>query len=180
MSVQHRPRVLAHGCDAFGVRGQAHERLGKRVGAGFDDEAARVLFDEPRDFAILRGNCDHRPTSSRDAVKLARDDETFELGPQRYPMHIRNAERVFQQRLILIGEESKQVLEATLPNRLGEFRWRDPHQHNRGLLVAVKRGIMGSFHKVSRKCLPLYVAEFQFRYNNRDNVDIFGTAIAGC
>lgn len=27
---------------------------------------------------------------------------------------------------------------------------------------------MLSFHKVSRKYMPLYVAEFQFRYNNRD------------
>ena len=27
--------------------------------------------------------------------------------------------------------------------------------------------------------MPLYVAEFQFRYNNRENADIFGTAIAG-
>jgi IS1 family transposase len=44
----------------------------------------------------------------------------------------------------------------------------------------VKRGIMGSFHKVSRKYLPLYVAEFSFRYNNRHNPDIFGAAIAGC
>jgi transposase-like protein len=44
----------------------------------------------------------------------------------------------------------------------------------------LKRGIMGSFHKVSRKYLPLYVAEFQFRYNNRANADIFGQAIAGC
>ncbi len=34
--------------------------------------------------------------------------------------------------------------------------------------------------KVSAKYLPLYVAEFQFRYNNRMNVDIFGTAIGGC
>jgi hypothetical protein len=25
--------------------------------------------------------------------------------------------------------------------------------------------------------MPLYVAEFQFRYNNRFNADIFGTAI---
>jgi len=32
-------------------------------------------------------------------------------------------------------------------------------------------------HKVSRKYLPLYVAEFQFRYDNGENADIFGTAI---
>jgi hypothetical protein len=36
----------------------------------------------------------------------------------------------------------------------------------------------GSFHKVSRKYLPLHVAEFQFRYNNRENADIFSTAIS--
>ena len=49
-----------------------------------------------------------------------------------------------------------------------------------GFWSLIKRGIMGSFHKVSRKYLPLYVAEFQFRYNNRHNPDIFGEAIAGC
>ena len=36
-----------------------------------------------------------------------------------------------------------------------------------------------TFNKVSAKYLPLYVAEFQFRYNNWFNEDIFGTAIAG-
>ena len=49
-----------------------------------------------------------------------------------------------------------------------------------GFWSLIKRGIMGSFHKVSHKYLPLYVAEFQFRYNNRLNADIFGTAIKGC
>jgi transposase-like protein len=49
-----------------------------------------------------------------------------------------------------------------------------------GFWSLVKRGIVGSFHKVSAKYLPLYVAEFQFRYNNRNNPDIFGTAVAGC
>jgi hypothetical protein len=34
--------------------------------------------------------------------------------------------------------------------------------------------------KSAKKYLPLYVAEFQFRYNNRENADIFGTAIEGC
>ena len=47
-----------------------------------------------------------------------------------------------------------------------------------GFWSILKRGVVGTFHKISEKYLPLYVAEFQFRYNNRDNPDIFGTAIA--
>jgi hypothetical protein len=41
-------------------------------------------------------------------------------------------------------------------------------------------GPFGAFHMMSRKYMPLYVAEFQFRYNNRFNPDMFGTAISGC
>lgn len=44
----------------------------------------------------------------------------------------------------------------------------------------IKRGIVGTFHKVSKKYLQLYVAEFEFRYNNRNNPDIFGAAIGLC
>jgi hypothetical protein len=39
---------------------------------------------------------------------------------------------------------------------------------------------MGSYHKVSAKYLPLYVAELSSRYNNRENEDIFGAAIRAC
>jgi transposase-like protein len=49
-----------------------------------------------------------------------------------------------------------------------------------GFWSIFKRGIVGTFHKVSKKYMPLYVAEFQFRYNNRHNPDIFASAIAGC
>jgi len=42
------------------------------------------------------------------------------------------------------------------------------------------RGVVGTFQKMSRKYLPFYVADFQFRFNNRLNSDIFGEAIKGC
>ncbi len=45
-----------------------------------------------------------------------------------------------------------------------------------GFWSIFKRGVVGTFHKVSKKYLPLYIAEFQFRYNNRENSDIFGAA----
>ena len=49
-----------------------------------------------------------------------------------------------------------------------------------GFWSIFKRGVVGSFHQVSAKYMPLYVAEFQFRYNNRNNPDMFASAIAGC
>jgi hypothetical protein len=49
-----------------------------------------------------------------------------------------------------------------------------------GFWSILKRGVVGTFHKVGAKYLPLYVAEFQFRYNNRENVDIFCEALRGC
>jgi transposase-like protein len=49
-----------------------------------------------------------------------------------------------------------------------------------GFWSLLKRGIIGTYHNVSKKYLPLYLNEFTFRFNNRNNEDIFGSAIAGC
>ena len=49
-----------------------------------------------------------------------------------------------------------------------------------GFFSILKRGIIGTYHKVSKKYLPLYAAEFCFRYNNRKNDSIFEEAIRGC
>jgi transposase-like protein len=41
-----------------------------------------------------------------------------------------------------------------------------------------KRGVMGIFHKVSAKYLPLYLDEFSFRFNNRDDVNLLDKVLA--
>ena len=70
---------------------------------------------------------------------------------------------------------------ATVDHRIGEYVVGAVHTNTiEGFWSLIKRGCVGTFHKVSKKYLHLYVAEFQFRYNNRHNADIFGTAIRGC
>ncbi|HUO06405.1 MAG TPA: IS1595 family transposase [Candidatus Binataceae bacterium] len=63
----------------------------------------------------------------------------------------------------------------------GEYVRGDAHTNTiESFWSLLKRGVMGTYHHVSKKYLPLYLNEFQFRFNNRNNEDIFGVAIAGC
>ena len=41
-----------------------------------------------------------------------------------------------------------------------------------------KRGLMGSFHKVSVKHLPRYLAEFTYRFNRREEENLFVQTLA--
>jgi len=49
-----------------------------------------------------------------------------------------------------------------------------------GFWSLLKRGIMGNFHNVSKAYLPLYLNEFSYRFNNRENEEIFEGAVAAC
>jgi len=76
---------------------------------------------------------------------------------------------------------------ASVDHHIGEYIRHDPElvgavhtQTIEGFWSIFKRQVIGTHHKISRKYLPLYVAECQFKYNNRHNAAIFETAIAGC
>ena len=43
-----------------------------------------------------------------------------------------------------------------------------------------KRGIMGVFHRVSEKYLPLYLQEFEFRFNHRDEYNMMDRVLQLC
>jgi ISXO2-like transposase domain/Transposase zinc-ribbon domain len=76
---------------------------------------------------------------------------------------------------------NKEYPHAVIDHARGEYVVGAVHTNTiEGFWSLIKRGMIGTFHKVSRKYLPLYVAEFQFRYNNRMNADIFGAAIKEC
>src|SRR3989442_6338356 len=63
------------------------------------------------------------------------------------------------------------------------------HEYVRGLVHTasidsfwslLKRGIMGSFHHVSKEYLPMYVNEFAWRHNQRKNPDAFNDLVTTC
>jgi transposase-like protein len=69
----------------------------------------------------------------------------------------------------------------TVDHNKGEYVRGQVHTQNLDSFWALlKRGIIGTYHNVSAKYLPLYLAEFQFRHNHRDDADIFSQAVAGC
>lgn len=55
---------------------------------------------------------------------------------------------------------------------------RDPHSRHRRLLGPVKRGVIGSLHQISVKHLDRYVQEFSYRFNGRENQELFTLTVA--
>jgi hypothetical protein len=65
--------------------------------------------------------------------------------------------------------------------KLEYVRAGDPRIHTNsveGFWSLFKRGLIGSFHKVSVKHLRRYLDEFSFRFNNRECGDLFGLVVA--
>ena len=100
--------------------------------------------------------------------------------------------------LLFVGREHFEQVETSMLLVEIDLKWAPyPHEtigHSQGEYVRgkvhtqtiesfwslLKRGIMGSYHKVSGRYLPLYLAEFTFRFNNRKNPDIFSELLSRC
>jgi transposase-like protein len=78
------------------------------------------------------------------------------------------------------------MLSRDLPHRVvnhssGEYVVGAVHTNTiEGFWSLLKRGIMGSYHKVSKDYLPLYVNEFSWRYNQRHTPNAFADLITTC
>ncbi|MGB8414319.1 MAG: IS1595 family transposase [Candidatus Binatus sp.] len=78
------------------------------------------------------------------------------------------------------------LLANSLPHRVvrhgqGEYVVGTTHTNSiEGFWSLFKRGIIGSYHKVSKDYLPLYVNEFAWRFNNRKNPNAFADLITTC
>lgn len=70
---------------------------------------------------------------------------------------------------------------ATVSHGKGEYVRGIVHTSNLDSFWSLfKRGIVGSFHHVSKEYLPLYLNEFSFRHNNRKNPEVFLDLLTTC
>ncbi len=75
----------------------------------------------------------------------------------------------------------RQYPHQTVNHSKGEYVRGNVHTANLDSFWSLlKRGVIGTYHNVSKAYLPLYLAEFSFRHNNRKNGDIFTTVVASC
>lgn len=52
------------------------------------------------------------------------------------------------------------------------------HTNNiEGFWALLKRGVMGQYHSISKKHLQRYVEEFCYRFNNRNNENMFNEVL---
>jgi transposase-like protein len=69
----------------------------------------------------------------------------------------------------------------TVDHKAHEYVRGNVHTNNiESFWSLLKRGVIGTYHNVSKDYLPLNLNEFSFRFNNRKNPDIFDLIIAGC
>lgn len=81
----------------------------------------------------------------------------------------------------LLGTGPEPLPHEVIKHSAGEYVRGVVHTNTiEGFWSLLKRGVMGTYHSVSKKYLPLYLNEFQFRFNNRKNPKLFRKAVAGC
>ena len=52
--------------------------------------------------------------------------------------------------------------------------------HFEGFWSILKRGVVGTYHNVSKDYLPLYLNEFSFRHNHRGDPNMFAALVTTC
>ena len=69
----------------------------------------------------------------------------------------------------------------TVKHSAGEYVRGEVHTNSiESFWSLLKRGVMGTYHNVSAKYLPFYLNEFSFRFNNRNNDEMFADLITTC
>jgi hypothetical protein len=145
------------------------------IGGKFDKRRKRAKYDKPAVFGMIE-----RETGRVHARHLSRGPANqWQIGQQIDAIaspeaHMMSDESRLYQNLTRRGFEHDIVIHSDKEWVRGEVHT----QSIDGFWGLVKRGLIGSFHQVSIKHLDRYVQEFQYRFNGRQNQELFTLTVA--
>ncbi len=147
------------------------------IGGKFDKRRKRQKYDKPPVFGIMERGTEGKPLRvSASHIKAANH---YFIGPKIKGQVSPEAKVMTDESRLY--EALDKFCDHEIVNHSGKewVRGDVSTQGVDGFWSLLKRGIIGSFHKVSVKHLDRYIGEFQFRFNNREEQEIFAAVIIG-
>ena len=138
---------------------------GKRrhVGSGNLDNKTMVLGAVERGGAI-RLRVEHRKKASRKVLHAFIKETT----------HPQTQRLMTDENPAYLGIADEDTTHETVNHHAEEWVRGDVHTNTvEGVWSLFKRGIVGSYHQISAKHLQAYIDEFEWRFNGRDNPELF-------
>jgi transposase-like protein len=111
------------------------------------------------------------------------------IGSQDAPTLASFVRRVISDKVSLVATDEnkdydyidRRIRHEAVRHSRGEYVRGNVHTNNiESFWALLKRGIVGTYHNVSKKYLPFYLNEFSFRHNNRKNPQMFAELITTC
>jgi transposase-like protein len=181
--LNHRIReaMVENNGDLFGTGGTVVEMDETYVGGKYDERRKRARYDKAPVFGILERSENGKPSRVR-AGHIPQAN--------RYIVLPKIKEQVSPDAKLMTDESNiYSALHRTYDHQAVchiDKQWVrssiNGSVHTQGIdgfWSLLKRGIIGSFHQVSVKHLDRYISEFQFRFNNRLEQEIFAMVVTG-
>jgi hypothetical protein len=149
------------------------------VGGKYDRRLKRERWDKEPVFGVIERNTEDKPSRVR-AFHVPQVNR-FNIYGKIKENVIADAELICTDEAKLYKSLGKHFKRHEIVNHT-EKQWIRGEVHTQGIenfWSLFKRGVIGSYHKVSIKHLDRYLAEFCFRFNNRHNEELFAMTILG-
>lgn len=148
------------------------------IGGKYDKRLKRERWHKPAVFGVAERGSEGKPSRVRAAYIEGEPDQSklwkhIDANVARTAKVMTDESRLYRN-LRRVGLDHEIVIHSDKEWVRGECHTQSIDSFW-GLL---KRGIIGSFHQVSVKHLDRYIQEFSFRFNNRENQELFAVTVA--
>lgn len=143
------------------------------IGGKYDKRRKRERWDKPGVFGVIERE------TGRVSAKYLPNVNSWQIGREIDSRVAPNAHMMTDESRLYLNLERRGFEHEIVIHSGKEWVRGEVHtQSIDGFWGLLKRGVIGTFHQVSIKHLNRYITEFCYRWNNRENQDLFAITVA--